>query len=89
MNKILVVDDEPTFTRLLKINLEVSTRYIVAVENDPNLALAAAIDFHGFNTAVPVSRRAAATQELGFRIPVSDQLAPAAVAVGKTVLRQQ
>ena len=43
--KILVVDDEPTFTRLLKINLEVSDRYIVAVENDPYLALPVALDF--------------------------------------------
>lgn len=43
--KILVVDDEPTFTRLLKINLEVSDRYIVAVENDPNQALSVALDF--------------------------------------------
>lgn len=43
--KILVIDDEPTFTRLLKINLEVTDRYVVAVENDPNRAFAAALDF--------------------------------------------
>ena len=44
--RILVVDDEASFTRLLKINLESTGRYIVQVENDPNLALPAAIDFH-------------------------------------------
>ncbi len=31
--KILVVDDEPSITRLLKLNLEDTGRYIVAVEN--------------------------------------------------------
>lgn len=43
--KILVVDDEPSFTRLLKINLEDTDRYIVQAENDPHLALPAALDF--------------------------------------------
>lgn len=44
--RILVVDDEPGFTRLLKINLETTGRYVVRVENDPRLALPAALDFH-------------------------------------------
>lgn len=43
--KILVVDDEATFTRLLKLNLESKERYIVRAENDPKLALPAALDF--------------------------------------------
>lgn len=44
--RILVVDDEVTFTRLLKLNLESTGRYSVRVENDPRLALPAALDFH-------------------------------------------
>lgn len=43
--KILVVDDEATFTRLLKLNLEAKERYIVHVENDPKLAVPAAVEF--------------------------------------------
>ena len=43
--KILVIDDEVDFTRLLKINLETTERYLVQVENDPKLALPAALDF--------------------------------------------
>lgn len=43
--RILVVDDEPSFTRLLKINLELTERYIVAAENDPHQALETALDF--------------------------------------------
>jgi CheY-like chemotaxis protein len=43
--KILVVDDESSFTRLLKINLETTERYLVHVENDPKLAVSAALDF--------------------------------------------
>lgn len=43
--RILVVDDEPSITRLLKINLEDTDRYIVAVENKGANALAAAREF--------------------------------------------
>ena len=43
--KILVVDDEPGFTRLLKLNLEETGRYVVRVENDPREAIGAALDF--------------------------------------------
>ena len=46
LRRILVVDDEAAFTRLLKINLESTRRYLVQVENDPTLALPAALDFH-------------------------------------------
>ena len=43
--KVLVVDDEPTFTRLLKLNLEATGRYDIRAENDPQLALPAALEF--------------------------------------------
>lgn len=43
--RILVVDDEPSITRLLKINLEDTDRYIVSVENKGANALAAAREF--------------------------------------------
>ena len=45
LRKILVVDDEAGFTRLLKLNLETTGRYLVRVENDPALALPSAVDF--------------------------------------------
>ncbi len=44
--RVLVVDDEAGFTRLLKINLESSGRYLVKVENDSNSAVATALAFH-------------------------------------------
>jgi CheY-like chemotaxis protein len=43
--RILVVDDETSFTRLLKINLETTGSYAVHVENDPWRALPAALAF--------------------------------------------
>jgi CheY-like chemotaxis protein len=43
--RILVIDDETSFTRLLKINLEQTDRYIVRVENDPTLAVSTALSF--------------------------------------------
>ena len=45
-HRILVLDDEPGFTRLLKLNLEQTGRYEVHVENRPTEALAAARGFH-------------------------------------------
>ncbi len=47
MNKkrILVIDDEVSFTRLLKLNLEQSDRYEVRVENWAEDALRAAQEF--------------------------------------------
>ncbi len=44
--RILVIDDEPSITRLLKINLEDTGRYVVAVENKGAHALEAARQFH-------------------------------------------
>jgi len=44
-NKILIVDDEATITRLLKLNLETSGDYEVREENEGLKALAAARQF--------------------------------------------
>jgi CheY-like chemotaxis protein len=44
--RVLIVDDEPGFTRLLKINLESTGRYLVKAENDSNAAVATALGFH-------------------------------------------
>jgi CheY-like chemotaxis protein len=43
--RILVVDDEPSITRLLKLNLEQTNDYEVRTENDANAALPAAEEF--------------------------------------------
>ena len=40
--RILVVDDEPSITRLLKLNLEQTGDYLVQTENSSKAALAAA-----------------------------------------------
>jgi len=44
--RILVVDDDTTITRLLKLNLEQTNDYEVRVENASTAALAAAHQFH-------------------------------------------
>ena len=44
-NRILVVDDEPSFTRLVKFNLEKSGIYDVRTENDGKRALETAREF--------------------------------------------
>ena len=43
--RIMVVDDEVPFTRLLKMSLEQGGSYVVRVENDPCRALEAADQF--------------------------------------------
>ena len=43
--RILIVDDEPSITRLLKLNIEATERYEVRTENDSKLALQAAEEF--------------------------------------------
>jgi DNA-binding response OmpR family regulator len=43
--RILIVDDEPSITRLLKLNLEQTGDYEVATENDSQAALATAKEF--------------------------------------------
>jgi CheY-like chemotaxis protein len=44
--QILVVDDEPSITRLLKLNLEQTGEYDVRTENDAKACLAATEEFH-------------------------------------------
>lgn len=43
--RILVVDDEPSITRLLKLNLEQTNNYLVRAENEAEKAVAAAEEF--------------------------------------------
>jgi CheY-like chemotaxis protein len=43
--RILVVDDEASVTRLLKLNLEQTNQYVVRTANDANAALTAAATF--------------------------------------------
>jgi CheY-like chemotaxis protein len=43
--RILVVDDEPRNTRLMKIYLEQTNVYVVREENDATAAVAAAVEF--------------------------------------------
>jgi CheY-like chemotaxis protein len=43
--RILVIDDEPSITRLLKLNLEQTNEYLVRSENAATAALAAAEEF--------------------------------------------
>ncbi len=43
--RILVVDDEPSITRLLKLNLEATDQYVVRTENDARAAVASAEEF--------------------------------------------
>lgn len=47
MNKkrILIVDDEPGITNLLRLNLEKSGHYTVRTENDAERVLSAAVEF--------------------------------------------
>jgi two-component system phosphate regulon response regulator PhoB len=43
--RIMIIDDEAGITRLLKLNLELTSLYEVCAENDPDTALAAARKF--------------------------------------------
>ena len=43
--RILIVDDEPAITRMVKLNLERTGNYLVHTENHGKLALAAAREF--------------------------------------------
>jgi len=44
--RILLIDDEPAVTRLMKLNLETNGAYEVQVENDGRKAVAAARAWH-------------------------------------------
>jgi DNA-binding response OmpR family regulator len=43
--RILIVDDEPAITRLLKLNLEQTGEFVVRTVNSPDAALSAALEF--------------------------------------------
>ena len=43
--KILIIDDEPGFTEMVKLNLEATRLYNVRVENDPRKAVFSALEF--------------------------------------------
>lgn len=43
--RVLVVDDEPTFTRMVKLNLEGTGQYIVETVNESRKAIAVAREF--------------------------------------------
>lgn len=43
--RIFIVDDEPSITRLLKLNLEATEQYVVQTENVADRALASAEEF--------------------------------------------
>lgn len=43
--RILIVDDEPGFTEMVKLNLEATGRYNVRTENDSEKALSAALEY--------------------------------------------
>jgi two-component system OmpR family response regulator len=43
--RILIVDDEPGFTRLVRLSLEATGQYEVREENDGTQALASALEF--------------------------------------------
>jgi len=43
--KVLIIDDEPTFTRMVKLNLEKTGKFEVAEENDATRAITTAQSF--------------------------------------------
>jgi DNA-binding response OmpR family regulator len=45
ISKILIVDDEPGFTEMVKLNLEATGRYNVRIENDSKKAEFAALEY--------------------------------------------
>jgi CheY-like chemotaxis protein len=45
LKRLLLIDDEEPFTRLVKLNLEETGRYTVRIENDGSKALATAREF--------------------------------------------
>lgn len=55
MKRILIVDDEPAFTRIVKLTLERAGDYEVSVENDPCKALRSRQDFNPDVTILDVA----------------------------------
>jgi CheY-like chemotaxis protein len=72
--RILVVDDEASITRLLKLNLEHTGHYIVRSENDAKAALAAAEEFQPHLILLDVMMPGMDGGELASRIQASPKL---------------
>lgn len=72
--RILVVDDEPSITRLLKLNLEQTGRYEVRGENDALTALQTAREFHPHLVFLDVMMPHMDGGELASRIQADPQL---------------
>jgi two-component system, OmpR family, response regulator len=72
--RILVVDDEASITRLLKLNLEQTNDYTVRAENDATLALAAAEQFEPHLILLDVMMPGLDGGELASRLQASPKL---------------
>jgi DNA-binding response OmpR family regulator len=72
--RILVVDDEPSITRLLKLNLEQTNAYAVRAENDAEAAVAAAEEFMPHLILLDVMMPGLDGGELANRIQASPKL---------------
>ncbi len=71
---ILVVDDEPRNTRLLKLYLEQTSAYVVLEENNPKAALAAAEKFQPHLILLDVMMPGMDGGELASRMQASPKL---------------
>jgi two-component system, OmpR family, response regulator len=71
---ILVVDDQPRNTRLLKLYLEQTNDYVVKEENNPKAALLAAEDFQPHLILLDVMMPGMDGGELAARIQASPKL---------------
>ena len=71
---ILVVDDQPHNTRLLKLYLEQTNAYVVMEENDPKAALAAAEKFQPHLILLDVMMPGMDGGELASRMQASPKL---------------
>jgi DNA-binding response OmpR family regulator len=72
--RILVVDDEPSITRLLKLNLEQTNDYVVRAENDAEAAVAAAEEFKPHLVLLDVMMPGLDGGELASRFQASSRL---------------
>ena len=73
--KILVVDDKPSDTRLVKLYLEQSGPYTVREENDARLALAAAVELRPHLILLDIRMPGMDGGELATQIRANPQLA--------------
>ncbi len=74
--RILVVDDEASITRLLKLNLEQTSDYEVRAENDAKAALAAAEEFEPDLILLDVMMPGMDGGELASRLQANPKLRP-------------